>query len=1252
MNPSDSTASPSENNKSTSPFFDPVDVKQSFPKLEQEILSFWREENIFRKTLENRSAGKEFIFYEGPPTANGKPGVHHVIARVFKDVILRYRTMQGYKIERKAGWDTHGLPVELQVEKELGISGKKQIEEYGVEAFNKKCQESVHRFTSAFEEMTERIGYWVDMNNPYITYKPEYIESTWWILKQIWEKGLLYKDLKIVPYCCRCGTPLSSHEVAQEYQNVKELSLTALAKIKSENSKLVNKNEEVYLAAWTTTPWTLPGNVAICVGPEIQYAKVKLAENKWVIIAQDRIEANKEVFPQNEAGEAIIEIQETFQGNELIGTEYEPLWDFYKSDKKGWYVIGESFVTTADGTGLVHMALYGEDDFNVIVKNNLPRIQHVNKEGRFIAGSGPYTGRYFKEEGLDIEILKDLSTRGLLLRKEKYEHNYPHCWRCKTPLIYFAISSWFIRMSQLRDQLLENNSTVNWYPEHIKDGRFGNWLAEVKDWALSRNRYWGTPLPIWECQSCNRSVCIGSMTDLQKKSGQPLPKNDQDELDLHRPYIDQITLNCECGGTMIRVEEVIDCWFDSGAVPTAQVHYPFSSTEEDFLQHHFPADYICEAIDQTRGWFYTLMAINTILFNRSPYKNVICLGHILDEKGHKMSKSQGNIVDPMEVTNTHGADALRWYMFSASPPGQPRNFSKNLVEQSLRKFLLTLWNVYSFFVTYANVDNFQPKKFTKVVALTHTESENETLGLSSLDKAHSYHLTEQGRRDADGIAQELKKTHIDHIYVSPLLRAQEMAQILSQFHNVPITTDERLTEINVGTFEDKAISDIQTYLESLKNPYAETFPEGESYLDVEKRVFSLLEEIKHKHDGQTVLLITHSAAKRMVNKYFYHTPSEGVLDQSIIPGKVDRYIMMWSEHKLDRWILSELHTLIDSVTIDLDNYRIWEATSKIEIFVDNLSNWYVRRSRRRFWKAENDNDKVGAYQTLFHVLTHLTRVIAPFVPFVSEHMYRNLMKEESVHGANFPQSLKTFIRPALNEEMAFIRSIVNLGHAIRAAQKIKTRQPLAKATIVSHHRLNEEERQVIAEELNVKAIEMTANEDGAIKRTVKPIASIIGPKYGKDVQAIINATKAGNFVINEDNSVLIADKFTLQPGEYEMQYQTEAGLSILSEGNIVVALDTTLTDELIWEGYAREIVRAIQEMRKDANYQVDARINVNIEVLSDEETAHKVLSNFGTYIARETLANTLKDANLIADREQTIKIDAIELLIKVELAKE
>ncbi|MBP7057425.1 isoleucine--tRNA ligase [Candidatus Gracilibacteria bacterium] len=1228
--------------------FDPVNGKQSFPDLEKEILAFWHDQEIFQKTQEKRKDGKPFIFYEGPPTANGKPGVHHVLARVFKDVILRYKTMQGFNIDRKAGWDTHGLPVELQVEKELGISGKKQIEEYGIEAFNERCKESVHKFTHAFEEMTERIGYWVDMKNPYVTYEPKYIETVWWCLKQIWEKGLLYRDLKIVPYCCRCGTPLSSHEVAQEYQNVKEISITALFKL-TDQSKLAHQGATLYFAAWTTTPWTLPGNVALAVGTDIEYSQIKISDETSIIIATERLTAYQDVLPKDSEGNPTYTIETTYRGSDLVDISYEPLWPYYQeSDKKGWYVVAEPFVTTTDGTGIVHIALYGEDDYQVIQKYNLPRVQHVNKEGKFIETSGVYSGRYFKEEGLDIEILKDLGARGLMLKKEKYEHNYPHCWRCKTPLIYFAISSWFIRMSQLRDQLMANNQEVNWYPEHIKDGRFGNWLSEVKDWAISRNRYWGTPLPVWECQTCHKTVCIGSMIELQKKSNAPLPVNKTGETDLHRPYIDEITITCECGGTSKRVEEVLDCWFDSGAMPMAQIHYPFSVADETFKERYFPADYICEAIDQTRGWFYTLMAISTAIRGEKPYRNVLCLGHILDEKGLKMSKSLGNIVEPMMVTDKHGADALRWYMFNASPPGQPRNFSVGLVEQSLRKFLLTLWNVYSFFTTYANIDQFTPQKFTKVIAVNHPEAENNSFGIIASDTAHTYHLTEKGRRDAEALAQEFKQTQIDHIFIAPLMRSEETAEIIGQFHPVQITTDERLKELNIGSFDGKPAEDIEKYLASVSNPYAEKFPQGESYLDLEMRIFSFLDHIKENYTGKSIMIITQGPVKRMIDKYFYHTPSDQVLEKKFNLGSVDRYIMQWSDHKLDRWILSELYTLVEEVAGLLDGYQIWEATNKIELFVDNLSNWYVRRSRRRFWKTDNDQDKIAAYQTLHHVLTTLVRIIAPFVPFVSEHIYRNLTGNTSVHMASYPRTIESFIRPALNEEMAFMRNIVNLGHALRATHKLKTRQPLASTTIIAAGKLSAEELQVIAEELNVRTVHMTNSEQATIQKAIKPKAQILGPKYGPDVQIIMQAARDRQFELNDNGTATVADRFTLLADEFDTVYQTEPGMTVMSEGDIVVALDTNLTEDLIDEGYAREIVRHIQEMRKTSNYRVDSRIQVMIEVLSEPELAHRILNTCGSYIAKETLADTLAATTLIPDLEEKLKVDDLELLVKVQ----
>ncbi|MDD4352047.1 MAG: isoleucine--tRNA ligase [Candidatus Gracilibacteria bacterium] len=1006
--------------------FKAVDPKQSFPKLEEAILEFWKKKNIFQKTLAKNKKGKRYVFYEGPPTANGQPGIHHVLARAFKDVMPRYKTMNGYLVERKGGWDTHGLPVELQVEKEIGISGKPDIEKYGIAEFNQKCKESVWKYTEAWEKLTERMGYWVDMEHPYVTYHTPYVESLWWVFRQIWDKGLLYKDFKIVPYCARCGTPLSSHEVALGYKDVKDISVTAKFKVKGEDN--------LYLLAWTTTPWTLIGNTALTVGPKIDYVKIKKGD-EFLVLAKARMDAYKK-----ELGED-IEIVEEFKGAKLVGLEYEPLYPFWggKFEEKGWYVVGEDFVTTEDGSGIVHMALYGEDDYNVIKKYNMPRIKHVNEEGKFIAGTGQFAGKYFKQEGLDIEILKELGARGLAFHKEKYEHSYPHCWRCDTELMYFAIDSWYIKMSELRNNLVKNNKAINWYPENVKEGRFGKWLEEIRDWAISRSRYWGTPLPIWECTGCDHKLCVGSVEELEKLGGS-LPKNKEGEVDLHRPYVDDIKIKCEkCGKEMKRVEDVADCWFDSGSMPVAQLHYPFEH-EKDF-KNYFPAEFICEAVDQTRGWFYTLLAVSTLLFDQTSYKNVICLGHILDGEGKKMSKSKGNVVAPWEVFDKEGADSCRWYMYSASPSGNSRNFSVELVDKSLRKFLLTLWNTYSFFVTYAAIDNYKPA--------------------------------------------EIKKP----------------------------------------------------------------------------------------------------------------------------------------EHKLDRWIISALHKLTSDVTSSLENYDLFGATHLMEDFVDELSNWYVRRSRKRFWKTENDGDKKQAYDTLYTVLVTFAKLLAPFMPFTAEEIFTNLSKEsESVHLSDWPKANKKLIDEDLNKEMSLMRLAVSLGHAVRSEHNLKVRQPLASAQIVSKAKLSTEDLAVIAEELNVKKVELVKEMKEVAQQVVKINAGVLGPKIGGKVQEVIKLAKEGKFEINGDR-VKVGDQ-VLEGAEFEIVFEAKEGFAVAGDQGVVVALDTNVTAELQAEGYAREVVRYIQDLRKQANYQVDDRIKSF--VVTEDAELKKALEQFKDYIASETLSEKLE----------------------------
>jgi len=1032
--------------------FKAVDPRQSFPEMEEQILKFWQKNDVFRKTLDKNKDKERYVFYEGPPTANGEPGIHHVLARAFKDVMPRFKTMQGFLVERKGGWDTHGLPVELQVEKEIGISGKPEIEEYGIAKFNQKCKESVWKYTESWEKLTERMAYWVDMEDAYVTYHAPYIETLWWVFKQIWDKGLLYKDFKIVPYCARCGTPLSSHEVALGYKDVQDLSITAKFKLKGE--------QDTYLLAWTTTPWTLIGNTALTVGANIDYVKIE-KDGEFLILAKSRLGAYGKELGDN------YRVLEEFKGEKLVDLEYEPLYPFWEGrfEEKGFYIVAEDFVTTEDGSGIVHMALYGEDDYQVIKKYNLPRIKHVNEEGKFIEGTGQFEGRYFKEEGLDVEILKELHERGLVFHKEKYEHSYPHCWRCDTELMYFAIDSWYIRMTELRDNLVKNNKEINWYPENVKEGRFGKWLEEIRDWAISRSRYWGTPLPIWECQECEHKVCVGSLKELEKLSSK-LPKNEEAELDLHRPYVDEIKFECEkCGKEMKRVEDVADCWFDSGSMPVAQLHYPFEH-EKDF-KNYFPADFICEAVDQTRGWFYTLLAVSTLLFDKTCYKNVICLGHILDAEGQKMSKSKGNVVYPWDVFNKEGADSCRWYMYSASPSGNARNFSAELVEKSLRKFLLTLWNTYSFFVTYASIDSYDPQEIEKL------------------------------------------------------------------------------------------------------------------------------------------------------------------------------------DNKLDRWILSALNKLVKDVTDNLENYDIFTATRLIEDFVDELSNWYVRRSRKRFWKSENDKDKEQAYDTLYHVLVTVAKLLAPFMPFVAEEIFTNLSKEvESVHLADWPVANKDLIDEKLNQEMTLMRQIVSLGHAVRSEAKLKVRQPLALAQVVSKESLSAEDLEVVAEELNVKKVEFTTEMKDVARQVIKIDAGVLGPKLGDKVQELIKLAREGDFKLMDRGKVKLGD-FELEKGEYKLGFEAKEGFAVAGDKGVVVALDTKLSDDLKAEGYAREVVRYIQDLRKQADYQVDDRISTF--VISEDEELKKAFTQFEDYIAKETLSEKLDFENEFeADEMAEKKIEGKALKIGVK----
>ena len=1005
--------------------YEKVSTKLDFTSREEKVLKFWKENEIFEKSIEEKKDLPTYTFYDGPPTANGKPHIGHVLTRVIKDMIPRYQTMKGHKIIRKAGWDTHGLPVELEIEKELGIDGKEQIEAYGLDPFIRKCKESVWKYKGMWEEFSNKVGFWADMDNPYVTYHNTFIESEWWALKKIWDDGLLYKGFKIVPYCPRCGTPLSSHEVAQGYKTVKERSAVVRFKV---------IGEDAYFLAWTTTPWTLPSNVALCVNPDENYCKVKAADGYTYYMAEALLDkvlggmAEKLVKEEKLAeGTPAYEILETYKGKELEGKEYEPLFECTKEyvaklPQKGHYITCDSYVTMSDGTGIVHIApAFGEDDANVGRKYDLPFVQFVDGKGDMTKET-PYAGLFVKDA--DKPVLVDLEKAGLLFDAPKFEHEYPHCWRCDTPLIYYARDTWFIKMSAVKDRLVKNNNTVNWIPEGIGKGRFGAWLENVQDWGLSRNRYWGTPLNIWEC-SCGKRHAIGSIEELKSMSD-----NCPDDIELHRPYIDAVTIKCpDCGGEMKRVPEVIDCWFDSGAMPFAQWHYPFEN--QDIFEDNFPADFISEAVDQTRGWFYSLMAISTLLFDKAPYKNVIVLGHVQDKDGQKMSKSKGNAVDPMDALNKYGADAIRWYFYSNSAPWLPNRFHEDAVVEGQRKFMGTLWNTYAFYVLYANIDEFDPTKYTL------------------------------------------------------------------------------------------------------------------------------------EYDKLSVM---------------------------------------------DKWLLSKLNSMVKSVDDNLGNYRIPEATKALAEFVDDMSNWYVRRCRERYWAKDMPQDKINAYMTLYTALVTLCKAAAPMIPFLTEDIYQNLVRTvdknapESIHLCDFPEVNESMIDPELEASMDEVLKVVVFGRAARNTANIKSRQPIANMYIKAAKTLDDYFVDILRDELNVKNVEFKEDLSAFTAYSFKPQLRTVGPKYGKHLNAIKEylANVDGNKAMSElkaDGVIkFTADDTEIALAEEDLLIDVAKMDGYVTEGDnyVTVVIDTTLTPELIEEGYVREVISKIQTMRKDSDFQVTDRIKVYV----------------------------------------------------------
>ena len=1005
----------------------PTDLK--FVEREREVEKFWRDNHIFEKSIEDRKDAPTYMFYDGPPTANGKPHIGHALTRVIKDMIPRYRTMKGYKVPRKAGWDTHGLPVEIEVEKELGINGKEQIEKYGVAPFIEKCKESVWKYKSMWEQFSNVIGFWADMDDPYVTYHNSYIESEWWALKQIWDKGLLYKGFKVVPYCPRCGTPLSSHEVAQGYKDVKERS--AIVRFKK-------KDEDVYFLAWTTTPWTLPSNVALCVNPDEEYSKVKQGDYTYILASALVETVLKDDYT----------VLETYKGKELEGIEYEPLWGGLNVKGKAWYVVCDSYVTLTDGTGIVHIApAFGEDDSRIGRNYNLPFVQLVDAQGN-LTKETKWEGVFVKDA--DKLVLKDLEENGKLFDAPVFEHSYPHCWRCNTPLIYYARESWYIKMTAVKEDIIRNNNTINWIPESIGKGRFGDWLENIQDWAVSRNRYWGTPLNVWICE-CGHMHSIGSIEELKSMS-----KNCPDDIELHRPYIDAVTITCpECGKEMKRTPEVLDAWFDSGSMPFAQHHYPFENQEK--FEAQYPADFISEAVDQTRGWFYSLLAISTLIFNRAPYKNVIVMGHVQDEDGQKMSKSKGNAVDPMDALNKFGADAIRWYFYVNSAPWLPNRFHDKAVEEGQRKFLGTLWNTYAFYVLYADIDNFDPTKYSL------------------------------------------------------------------------------------------------------------------------------------EYDKLSVM---------------------------------------------DKWLLSKLNTLVKTVDEYLGNYKITETARALQSFTDDMSNWYVRRCRERFWAKGMEQDKINAYMTLYTALITLSKISAPMIPFMTEEIYQNLVRSvdksapESIHLTDFPKVNEEFIDKDLEVSMDEVLDIVVLGRAARNSANIKNRQPIGNMYVKAENVLSPFYVEIIEDELNVKAVEFKDDVEEFVSYSFKPQLKTVGPKYGKLLGKIkealsnldghkamqeLNTDGALNFDFDGEKVVLGREDLLIETAKND-NFVTEA------DNKVTVVLDIRLDDALLEEGFVRELISKIQTMRKEAGFEVVDHIVLS---QSGNDRIAEIIKKNEAVIKNDTLADEI-----------------------------
>jgi len=1044
------------------PRFEEVDLKRPAAEREEEVLSYWREDDLATRSVTEREGSPEFVFFEGPPTANGMPGIHHVISRTLKDAVCRFKTMQGYQVRRKAGWDTHGLPVEIEVEKQLGFSSKQEIEDFGIEKFNQKCKESVWKYESQWKKMTERIGYWIDMERPYVTMNNDYIESVWWILKQYFDKGYIYEGHKIMPYCPRCGTPLASHEVAQGYKDETIDSIYAKFRLKGKNNE--------YFIVWTTTPWTLPSNVALAVNPEFNYVKAEVTldtgEVEYYYLVKERLGALL-------GEESNYKIIEEMKGRDLVSLEYEQLIPFASVDKKAFFVVYGDFVSLEDGSGIVHMApAFGEDDNILGKKFDLPLLQLVDKEGKITEEVTPWAGMFVRDA--DPLITRYLKDNNLLFKRERMTHSYPFCWRCDTPLLYYARKSWYIKTTEYRDKMVQVNNSVNWYPKFVGEGRFGNWLENMVDWALSRDRYWGTPLNVWKCDDCGKLASVGSRKELVERAVEDI----SEDIELHRPYVDDVHLRCECGGQMTRTPEVIDCWFDSGAMPVAQHHYPFEN-KESFMGELFPADFICEGIDQTRGWFYSLMSISTFLFGQSPYKNVLVNNLVLDRTGQKMSKSKGNTVDPWEIIDKYGADTLRWYLLAVSPPWVPTKFDEDGVKDTYSKFFGTLHSVFSFFTMYANVDDVDPVEF-----------------------------------------------------------------------ELPVSERE----------------------------------------------------------------------------------------------------------EVDRWVISRLNTLVREVTDLLSNYDLTKSVRAIQDFVvEEVSNWYVRRTRDRYWTSELDNSKKAAYLTLYEVLLTVARLMAPIAPFTAEEIFRNLTHAEkgSVHLELYPVADESLIEPDLEKRMATVMDIVTLGRACRNKVQIKVRQPLPKILVDGNIRkIVESMRELILEEINVKNIEYIEELGDYVNYEVKPNFRVMGPKFGKDLKSIGNtlrSMKPSEVVarVKHDGKIEVEVQgklFELREEDLDIRIQELEGFTFEMSNDNFVILDTELTPDLLQEGLAREMVSKIQTMRKEADFEITDRIRV---AFSGPDALVNAIESFEDYIKEETLSDTVDFDERLEDGTEW-NLNGHNTLIRVE----